>query len=222
MFTFIGGDCDQSINEQDEFKCQDIDGGPSEDDDVHIQCKGREGNEVFDGVVSVGSQITFGEKSDLPDEIECIIMDNEGHTLQSLNVRTTDDDELYLKDVFGSLQLESCDNQECRVDAVYVYTIVNDGNTQLEIVSVDRSRNGATDSVFDLAKGANLRPGESTSSDEAGVIDVCMHASVVTIVEAAGKSPSGSPVSANDIYVVDVIGLPEPETPQPCVTGKGR
>lgn len=222
MFTFIGGNCDQSINVQDEFKCQDTGGGPSEDDDVQIQCKGQDGKDVFAGVVAVGAQITFGQKSDIPDEIECIVMDNEGNTLQTFNVRTTDEDELYLKDIFGSLQLESCDNQECRVDAVYVYTIVNDGNTQLEIVSVDRSRNGATDSVTDLANNVNLRPGESTSANEAGVIDICMHASIVTLLEAAGKSPSGSPVSANDIYVVDVTGLPEPEIPEPCVTGKGR
>ena len=223
MFTVIGGTCDQSINEQDEFNCQDTNGGPSEDDDMNLHCNDQDGNVVFDGVsVAIGTQITFGELSDLPEEIKCSVMDNQGHTLQTFNIRTTDEDELYLKDVFGSLQLESCDSQECRVEALYVYSIVNDGNSQLEIVSVDRSRNGATDNVFDLAQDANLRPGESTSVNEADVIDVCMHASIVTNVEAAGKPPSGSPISANDIYILEVTGLPEPDIPEPCVTQKGR
>jgi hypothetical protein len=161
MFTYIGGNCEQSVNSQDGFECQDTYGGPSEDDDARIECTDADGAEVFSGVVAVGDQISFGDKKDLPDVIYCAVKDNEGSMLQEFSIRTTDYDDLYLKDIFGSLQLESCDNHECLIDVTYVYYIKNDGSTSLEITSVDRSREGTTDDVTGLVKDGNLNAGDT-------------------------------------------------------------
>lgn len=222
MFTYIGGSCDQSVNSQSSFECHDSDGGPSEDDDAHIDCcADQDGGEVFKGVVAVGDQISFGDKKDLPAEIFCTVKDNEGSVLQEFNIRTTDYDDLFLKDVFGSLQLESCNSLECLIDITYVYTIQNDGSTSLEITSVDRSREGSTDDVTGQFNDGNLSPGESTPAQEPSVLDICVYGSVITIVEATGKPPSGSPVSSDGTYIVETQGLPEREIAEPCSNGEG-
>lgn len=222
MFTYIGGNCDQSVNSQDAFECHDSDGGPSDDDDAHIVCSDQDGVEAFKGVVAVGDQISFGDKKDLPAEIFCTVKDSEGSLLQEFSIRTTDYDDLYLKDVFGSLQLESCNSLECLIDITYVYSIHNDGTTSLEITSVDRSREGSTDDVTGLVNDGNLRPGESTPAEEPSVLDICVYGSVVTIVEATGKPPSGSPVSSDGTYIVETQGLPERETSEPCSNEEGE
>jgi hypothetical protein len=220
-FTFIGGDCDQNINTQDEFFCQDSDGGPSDDDAARIKCEDEDGRDIFNDVVAIGSQITLGDRDDLPDEIMCSVMNNQGAALQTFNIGTTSQDDLFLKDVFGSLQLESCDRLNCLIDVTYVYTIQNDGSTDLEITEVERSREGISDDLIDSIQDTNLRPDENTSAEENAVIDVCVHTSIVTVVEAIGEPPSGIPGSAEDTYVVDVDGLPDREIPSPC-SGKGK
>ena len=141
--------------------------------------------------------------------------------MQTFNIGTTRHDDLFLKDVFGSLQLESCDRLNCLIDVMYVYTIQNDGNTHLAITEVERSRERLLDDLVDSVQDKNLRPDEHTSAEETDVIDVCVHASIVTFVEAIGEPPSGSPISADDKYVVDVDGLPARAIPSPCI-GKGK
>ena len=221
MFTYIGGNCEQSVNSQDGFNCQDTYGGPSEGDDAQIDCTDEGGAEAYSGTVAVGDQISFGDKKDLPDVIYCAVKDRKGSLLQEFNIRTTDYDDLYLKDIFGSLQLESCDDHECLIDITYVYTIKNDGSTSLEITSVDRSREGTTDDVTGLVKDGNLNAGDTTPAQEPSVLDICVSGSIVTIVEATGKPPSGSPVSSDGSLVLETHGLPKREIPEPCVGGKG-
>ena len=221
MFTYLGGNCDQSVNSQDSFECNDTAGGPSGNDDAQIACADQDDGKVFEGVVAVGGQISFGDKKDLPAEIFCTVKDNEGSVLQEFNIRTTDYDYLFLKDVFGSLQLESCNSHECLIDITYVYTIQNDGTTSLEITSVDRSREGSTDDLTGLVNDGSLRPGETSPAEEPSVLDICVYGSIVTIVEATGKPPSGSPVSSDGTYIVETEGLPEREIPEPCSNGEG-
>jgi len=222
VFTYIGEGCEQSRNTQDDFFCQDFDGGPSNDDAARIQCEDEDGREIFDEVVNVGSQLAFGDKDNLPDLIQCFVKDNRDETLQAFTVASTRHDDLFLKDVFGSLQLESCDRLNCRVQVTYIYTIQNDGNTQLEITALDRSREDMNENVVGLVQDTSLLPDENTPAHEPDVIDVCVEASIVTRVEAEGDPPSGSPVTAVDTYTARTEGLEQREIPKPCVSGKGK
>ena len=223
VFTYIGGDCDQSRNTQDDFFCEDSNGGPSNDDSATIECEDERGNEIFEeNEVRVGSQVTLGDRDAYPELVQCFVKDNRGRTLQTFTVASARFEDLYLKDVFGSLQLESCDRLNCLVPVTYVYTIQNDGNTELDVTRLDRTRDDMTEDVVRLVEDKRLRPDENTPAREASRIDVCVEDMIRTSVRAVGAPPSGSPVTADDSYEVTTEGIPFREIPKPCVSGKGK
>jgi hypothetical protein len=172
--------------------------------------------------VNIGSQVTFGDKNDLPDLIQCFVKDTSGDTLQTFTIGTTGFDDLFLKDIFGSLQLETCDSLNCLVRVTYVYTVQNDGNTQLEIVRLDRTREDMDDNVVNLVQDTSLQPNQKTPAEEPDTIDVCIEARIVTAVTVEGDPPSGSPVTADDTYTVKTDGLDEREIPCAGKSGKGK
>jgi hypothetical protein len=171
----------------------------------------------------VGSQITLGGRDDLTTQVSCTIKDNKGNRIQVVAIGTSRNDDLFLKDIFGSLQLETCNSLDCLVDVSYYYTIKNGGETDLEIVEVERSREGITDNLVTRLPDTSLRPQEQTDVRETDVIDVCVEAEIITVVTADGEPPCGYLVSDSDTYVVQTHGLPEREVPsKPCVPGKGK
>lgn len=240
-FTFIGGDCGQSRNTQDDFFCQDSNGGPADDDSASIDCVDDDGNEIFQrDEVPIGSLVTLGGRGDdFPGLVQCFVRDNRGDVLQTFTVGSARFEDLYLKDIFGSLQLESCGNlrrrrilqesdggeddkpfiQNCLVPIEYIYNIQNDGNTPLRVTELNRARAEiAENDALGLVKDKNLLPGEDTPAREADVLDVCIKAVIGTDVTVVGAPPSGSPIKASDSFDVHVNGIPVRKIP----SGKGK
>lgn len=55
---------------------------------------------------------------------------------------TFDTSGLELKDKFGSLTLESCQDEDCLVPVEWEYTVVNTGNVDIAISTLERGCNG--------------------------------------------------------------------------------
>jgi hypothetical protein len=225
-FTYIGGSCEQSSTKQDSFDCQDIDGGPSTIPSVHLKCTSQEndtdGMFIYHNEVTIGTSFSLeGGDNPLPDVIQCTVNDASDRTLQIITIGLLDD--LNVKDVFGSLRLENCDSVGCLVEVIYLLTISNDGNTHLEIISVDLTRNGKTNDVLDTVPDTSLDAGERTQARESDNLDICISGSIQTDVEVTARPPTGNPISTNVVnLIVEVPGFPKHESDdQPCsIRGK--
>jgi hypothetical protein len=69
--------------------------------------------------------------------LSCVMEDNSGSVLQTLTLNTGGDEDLYLKDKFGSLQVEACEDLDCAIDIVYEYKVNNTGPTDLTVTELD-------------------------------------------------------------------------------------
>lgn len=175
------------------------------------------GDDIYEnGNVRVGSEFTVEGKNGgkLPDSFSCSIANEDG-VLQTVTINTSGDEDLYLKNQFGSLQVESCDNQDCTVDVTYKYTVTNTGNTDLTITELDRERDGQKLDLIDELGKLNLRPGQSTSAPEKDTVDICVDGTYVTTAEVEGDSPAGATVSDTDDYEFEVTGVSPQPTPAP-------
>jgi hypothetical protein len=224
-FTYIGGSCEQSSTTQkDTFQCEDINGGPSMIPSVHLECTSNDddtsGMVIYDNEVTIGMSFSLeGGDSPLPGSIQCRVKDAKDHTLQIMTIGLMD--ELNVKDVFGSLRLENCDSVGCLVEIFYLLTISNDGNTHLEITSVELASNGKRDNILDDVPDTSLDAGERTQTRQSNNLDICISGTVQTEVEVIAKPPTGSPISSNVVnLIVEVPGFPQHESDdKPCSTG---
>jgi hypothetical protein len=185
---------------------------------VHLECTSNDdtssGMVLYDNEVTVGTSFSLdsGDKNPLPESIQCRVKDKDDHTLQSMTIGLIKD-ELHVKDIFGSIRLENCDSVGCLVEVIYLLTISNDGNTHLEITSVERTRNGNTENIIDGVPEKSLDAGESTQTKESDNLDICISGSVQTDVEVTARPPTGSPISTNVVnLIVEVPGFPKHES----------
>lgn len=200
---YVGGLCDQSRNSQDNDSCRDFNGGPIDGPDSRIVCASGVGNTFHDAIVSVGEMVVipapFGPESD---RLFCTISANE---TQLQTVVVSGEENFFLKDVYGSLQLERCNTQSCVVPITYTYVIENTGNISLGVVSVDRTRNGQSDDLIDDVDPKSLIAGESTQVQESEVLDVCAIGSFDTVVRVMANSEQGISCAAMDDYSFSVV-----------------
>ena len=134
--------CDDSLSTQDEnFVCDESEIDiPGDGSTVQVSCvNAADGSVMFEETSSVGAAIEVGDAATaLPEVIVCTVTDESGSELQVLTINTSGDVDLYLKDKFGVLQLESCavENQppqECIIPIVYTYTLTNVGGVPMNI-----------------------------------------------------------------------------------------
>lgn len=213
--TYVGGACDTTINTQDDDTCEDFNGGPPVEEGVsRIFCDDTEGENLHDAYVYVGDEFSIEAPNggDLPSVIQCIVFETQGSTiLQTVTFFTNNDVDLYLKDRFGSLRLEACDNYDCTVDITYFYEITNIGDSQLSIVGLEVTHNGNPHVLLDDVEDKELPPGEFTIAREKSVLDVCVDKTINTIGVVEGKAPDGYLVDDMDMYKITVAG----NTPRP-------
>ena len=209
QFTYIGGKCDQTKNTQDDKdECKDKNGGPSRNGSARVKCEDGNNRVLYNRVVDVGDEFEVEGRNggDLPETLECTISDD-GEDLQTLTINTGGNVDLFLKDQFGSLQLEACDDQDCTVPITYYHKITNTGETDLEVTNLDVLRPGSDSiSAIGLIPDTDLSPGESTIVKEPAVLDVCVDATIMTNTDVDGVSPDGTTVTDDDDYVVSVTG----------------
>merc|ERR1740124_1221375 len=199
-FTYTGGGCDQSSNTQDIpsiIQCEDFNGAPDETNESRILCVdlnsgGGDISVLFDGTVSVGKEfiVSGAGGSELPNSILCEIKQNNVKR-QELRINTSGKEDLYLKDIFGSFQLESCDEKDCLVPITYTYSLENIGQSPMDITEVLRSRG---DNIVDLMDEVlALGFGESTTITEEDIIDVCVKDEITTVLSAKADPDVGDP-----------------------------
>jgi hypothetical protein len=160
-----------------------------------------------------GDEISVpGGTGPLPQAITCVVSSTDGVTeYQKVTVNTSGNVDLFLKDTFGSLQLQSCDANDCLRPVEYTYTIANIGGTPMTITKVNRVRDGQSIDLL-LSAGQlinqSLAVGESTFVTEGEVIDVCVDSTSTTTVTAEANPPAAGPCLGTDTYNLITRSLP--------------
>ena len=138
----------------------------------------------------------------LPDEIACTVINISGEEVQSITINTGGVVDLYLKDKFGALQLESCkpndsDLKDCIVAIEYVYSVQNMFTNNAEVVVFERSRGGdLLDLLENVEDDDKMLGGEcpgfiiggSLEITEEDTVDVCLDGSYTTDLTAQAKA----------------------------------
>ena len=215
-FTFIGGRCD--MDTQSSGTCDDSNGGPPTRGESVIKCEDDNGGRtLFEDTVSVGSEFSVeGRNGKLPETLSCTVTDEDGKELQTVTMKTGGREDLYLKDKFGSLQVEACDDQDCTVDIVYDYVVTNSGPIDLTVTSLEIDRAGESEDLIDEIDDTKLSPGESTTVSENDVVDVCVDGDYLTTGVSLGSAAGGgSDVSDEDVYTFEISGSSSRPTPSP-------
>jgi hypothetical protein len=207
------------MNTQNRDTCEDFNAGPPTSGECHITCDGGPSNTLFEGKVRVGSEFTVERDNGgkLPETLSCSIADTAGYVLQTVTLNTGGTVDLYLKDRYGSLQLEACGDQDCTVDIEYEYEVTNTGPIDLTIIALDRDREGQTVDLFDEIRDTDLSlsPGQSTTVAEKDVVDTCVNGVYVVAAYTEGESHGGATVTDTDVYEFEISGASSRPTPSP-------
>ena len=130
----------------------------------------REGDEV-------GMNSLDGDR--LPEQVRCSLFNQIGELLQSLVINMSWNDDLNLKDQFGSLVLSSCNSQECIKEVSYTYAVENTGSTAVVVTRFERMRNGERGPLLPRQTPFDLMPGDAGTTTESRTIDLCAGESCV-------------------------------------------
>ena len=223
-FTYLGGTCAASSNGQGGAStCEDFNGGPTGSDARVVCADGALA--LFDQVVSVGSAVTVNGANGgkLPASMICSISSPDGTSLQTVTINTSGDLPLSLKDVFGSLQLETCTDTtgsviDCLLEVIYTYSFANVGTNVMNITTAEVTRNNVTTDFIGSVPVTSLSPGESTSVNVTETVDFCIEGTYVTTIFAEASPPSGTICSDTDEYVIPItppLSTEPPVSPAP-------
>lgn len=219
-FVYIQNSCGESSNAQGLF-CEDS-GEPftSEHENVHVVCKHHtDGSSltVSPSTVTPGESFAVSPlqgESSLPDQIECILIDSVGNKVQQVTIDTSGKIELHLKNTFGSLEVNGCDNVSCLEEISYTYTFQNVGTTDADIILANRDLNGGIFSLIHFLPRNPLAPGTTTSVTKKKMIDVCKGEEYTVKLNADGATNTGKRCEANDELRFEIPGLMnKPSTP---------
>jgi hypothetical protein len=211
-FKYTDSSCEDDANSQepqDGFVCKDSNGGPPDNTAVLITCADEPSMNAtvlgFERVTMPGDEITVpsvaGVTGPLPESITCVVTSTDGVTeYQKVTINTSGDVDLYLKDKFGSLQLQSCDDNDCTETVTYIYTFFNVGETPMTITKAERERDGMTLDFLADVDPKDLLVGGSTFVTEMERIDVCVDSISITTMIAEADPPDGVPCKATDTY----------------------
>eukprot|EP00546_Thalassionema_frauenfeldii_P002433 CAMPEP_0178934710 /NCGR_PEP_ID=MMETSP0786-20121207/24037_1 /TAXON_ID=186022 /ORGANISM="Thalassionema frauenfeldii, Strain CCMP 1798" /LENGTH=1502 /DNA_ID=CAMNT_0020612569 /DNA_START=1215 /DNA_END=5725 /DNA_ORIENTATION=- len=239
-FTFEPRSCGDVIFVPDGVVCEDFEDFGTiaiANDSSEVVCRRTTSREEEDGMVIVvfDQEVQAGDLIVIPMngidicELTCDII-SFGSVVQSLDwtkETTCGEEELFLKDIYGSLQLEGCgsgsgNDQNCLKEVEYTYTIENIHNLPMEVTLLERMRftrrvdanaiNGESESsggteTIDLidkieVEDRFLEPGETTEAIENDVIDVCAEGEYETTVRVKADPPEGIPCQDEDMYVI--------------------
>ena len=161
------------------FGCTDTAPLPSSGSEpVRITCLDSADNSLlFSDTVEEGDNLDMsvpdGDES-LPEQVRCSIFNLMGDLLQSLVINMSGQDDLYLKDKYGSLTLEACNSQVCNTDVTYAYTVENTGSKLMTVTEFARMRNGVREDLLPAEVPFDLAPGDSRTSTEIETVDLCV------------------------------------------------
>ena len=203
IFRLTDCTCKESLNGQDEsFICSETNVPiPDEGSSVTVACSDVDGNIIYQETASIGGSISVQDSTSdtLPDVLVCVVTNANGSELQTLTINTSGEVELNLSDKYGLLEVEGCDvegmpAQKCIVPVVYTYTLANVGTNQMDIMLLERIRNGDTVDLTEQVTDRNpLFPGDTATAMETEELNLCVDGLYVTTVRGEAEPPDGVP-----------------------------
>eukprot|EP00977_Amphora_coffeiformis_P030378 scaffold46582_cov214-Amphora_coffeaeformis.AAC.2 len=185
-FTYLPAPCTESDNNQGpEASCTDF-VSPIPDGTVTVSCvdvSAMVGLETTPSIVSPGDEFVVSTTTTdvtLPDKISCTI--GEGTTVYQTNVIDVSGEvRLELKDTFGTLQLQSCDDDDCVEEVIITYTVTNIGPVDMNVTSVlgqvINNDTVSNDEIVELVEFVNPNPvpvGQIATTKYRTKIDFCV------------------------------------------------
>jgi hypothetical protein len=237
-FKLIDSACYESRNSQDEkFFCENTDVSiPSEGTPVQVSCVDGSATPqlFFDDLSTTMGGFIFVENVNggLPDSLVCKVKTEQGIEIQKLTIDTSGGEDLYLKNTFGMLQLDSCTvnnrpTQSCTLPIQYRYTVSNQGSTFVDVVKVERTRNSQLidltpqASITELRAGDNVL-GDSTSMLEDDIIDICSpEIYKTTVLAQSDTQPPGAPCFDLTQYMLNFSGVGHMDVDISCISEDG-
>lgn len=225
-FTYQPGTCDESNNNQGTAAtCMQMGVTPSRE--VRIMCTDDAGSvelATFPDSIEPGDEFTVtslgGASMPLPDKIFCSI-EEDMDVLQSNIIDVSGNERLDLKDTFGALQLEACNENDCVKDVTLTYTITNVGDVDMSVTSVigqvinmDMVNNDAVFELVDMVMPNPVLVGQSVMVAFNSSIDFCV-GELVTITGSTSALPEGSPFPLPCVDNTSITLLPPDLTDVP-------
>ena len=192
-------DCEGSRNRQfGQSMCTDYEKYRS--GDVRIVCRSLDNNplKVEPSVLQQGSHFTITASSnELPEKVECTIYDEFDQILQTNIIDTSGSVSLHLKEKYGFLEVEACDEQSCIQKLELEFLIENMGKHDVTISDILVTY-GSKDTLNLGDKAGVVSPGETTTVDEALFFDICSRGSLSVDVEVRADQDDGPSCSRED------------------------
>ncbi|KAL7567985.1 hypothetical protein ACA910_004571 [Epithemia clementina (nom. ined.)] len=215
-FTYLPGNtCAMSRNQQyNTSTCQDL--GPLDDVPVTLACVDNNGNAmvVNEQNITVDGKILFtvlppGGSGSFPPSITCTIRNaNTGQALQRNTIDTSGDSELGLKEAYGAMQLESCDDQVCIQEVFFRNVIENLGGDFMEVNLVNITIVGREPQDLTYLVSPNpLPPGDRFTLVDVVYLDYCETGNISYFVEVDANPPFGEQCDDEDKVIFPI----EPE-----------
>ena len=209
-FRYVDCTCEEGSDKQGDLStCEEQNGGLT-GEEISISCSDGSGTQLLPPtVVEPDSSFAVTAESGLPSELTCTLADTGGTTLQIITFDASGNTILELKDKFGGLTVEACEdtgsvNLDCMTEIKYTYELLNVGTSDMEVTVVQIERDGMVIDLIDEVPDKDLAPGEGTKVCYEETIDLCSPGeyTTTTTVEAA---PSGEGMcQANETYTFEI------------------
>ena len=131
-----------------------------------------------------------------------------GKDVQALSIDVSGATDLALKDKFGSLTIEGCDEQNCLHDVHYTFNIKNQGSANMMVTKADRDFNGDQGKLVDSVSPNPIPSGATVSLKEQFTIDVCTPGDFVMNFDVDAKPPNGEACQDDDTLRFGVDAAP--------------
>ena len=203
-FTYdSSGNCEDSLNSQDDVyrdgdaltpSCVEEEG--SLPDTVQVACETWPTGESLavtivsgedNGYLREGGEVKVEPAADsnvLPSVMKCEINMRSGRTLQTLLIST--EDPFYLKEKYGALQVQSCDDEVCLQQIEFTYYVTNAGSRTVRVTELLRDNDLAINPTEDIVQELDfpqgqadaLFAGQTVSATETYAVDICQPESI--------------------------------------------
>ena len=202
--------CAASRNQQyDTAQCLDL--GPLPDGPVDVICVDDNGEAMTITEQNITDDGEFlyivrpTEVGSFPDAINCTIIDEETSQPVQWNLIDTSDAELNLKETYGALQVESCNDQVCLQEVFFRNILENIGGVPSNITLVNITLNGRDpEDLVGLVELNPIPPGEKYDLEDVVFLDYCETANISYGVDIEANPPNGQKCQDEDNLIFDI------------------
>ena len=112
---------------------------------------------------------------------------------------------LNLKEKYGALEVEACNEQRCIEEGCFEYTFSNVGTGDMRVVSAERSVNGLPPAeLVEFVNPNPLSPTESATVEEKIPIDYCQTSTETVSIIGEGDNLDGGPCLDEDVFEIPI------------------